>query len=218
MNEIFTFLRRLISFHKYPRYMMDVYVTMIMQRFWRFQGISLGKRISWEGKPILSMVKGSSISIGDDCRICSDSTRTALGVNHPAILSTLRPGAKLDIGSRVRMSGTTICVVESVTVGNRCVIGANVMIADTDFHSLDPIIRSSWDDAKFAVHSPVSIGNDVFIGGNSIILKGVSIGDVAVIGAGSVVTNSISPGIIAAGNPARPIGKVSESLAVHSKE
>lgn len=217
MNAVFTFFRRLFSFHKYPRYLMDFYVALIMQRIWRFTGIKLGKQIIWDGKPIFSMFKGSLISIGNNCRICSDSTRTALGVNHPAVLSTLRPGARLEIGSRVRMSGTTICAAERVTIGDRCVIGANVIIADTDFHSLDPAIRSTLADDQFAVHSPVSIGCDVFIGGNSIILKGVSIGDGAVIGAGSVVTRSIAPGMIAAGNPAHPIAKVSDALQARSK-
>jgi len=208
MSKIFTFLRRLVSFHKYPRYIVDIYVNFILQRIWRFQGINLGQDIVWYGKPILSKFKGSSIIIGEGCRICSDSTQTALGVNHPVILSTLRPGARIWVGSGVRMSGTTVCAAEDVFIGDRCVIGANAMIVDTDFHSLDPAIRSSKDDDKFACHKPVYIGSDVFIGGSSIILKGVTIGDGAVIGAGSVVTKSIPERGIVAGNPARPIGKV----------
>src|ERR1051325_9082429 len=101
VREITTLLRRLISFHKYPRYLVDMYVSLILQRIWRFQGVILGKHITWYGKPILSMIKGSSIIIGEGCRICSDPSQTALGVNHPVILRTLCPGAKLQIGSAV---------------------------------------------------------------------------------------------------------------------
>jgi acetyltransferase-like isoleucine patch superfamily enzyme len=206
MSSFLVFLRRLFSFHKYPRYLTDVYVNLILQRFWRFQGIVLGKDIVWYGKPILSMIKESSMAIGEGCRICSDASQTALGVNHPVILRTLRPGARLQIGSGVRMSGTTVCAAESVIIGDRCVIGSNVTIVDTDFHSLDPTVRSSLDDdSKFACHKPVQIGNDVFIGGSSIILKGVKIGDRVVIGAGSVVTSSVPDGVVIAGNPAHLI-------------
>jgi acetyltransferase-like isoleucine patch superfamily enzyme len=206
MFNFAVFLRRLFSFHKYPRYIVDVYVNLILQRIWRFQGIRLGNGIYWYGKPILSMTKGSSITIGEGCRICSDSSQTALGVNHPTILRTLHPGAKLQIGSDVRLSGTTICAADCVIIGDRCVIGSNVTIVDTDFHSLDPIIRSSINyDGKSSCYKPVLIGNDVFIGGSSIILKGVTIGDRVIIGAGSVVTRSVPEGGLIAGNPAHPI-------------
>lgn len=200
--------RRLISFHKYPRYLVDIYIHVVLQRLWRFHGIILGKGIIWYGKPILSKVNGSSITIGEGCRICSRSNQTALGVNHPVILRTLQPGAKLEIGSGVRMSGTTICAAKCVTIGNRCVIGANVTIVDTDFHSLDPIIRSSLKDDMFASNKPVLLGDDVFIGGNSMILKGVKIGNGSIIGAGSIVSRSIPENTIVAGNPATPLNEV----------
>jgi acetyltransferase-like isoleucine patch superfamily enzyme len=147
------------------------------------------------------------MSIGEGCLICSRSEQTALGVNHRVVVRTLREGAILRIGNGVRMSGTTICAAKSVVVGDRCVIGANVMIADTDFHSLDPGIRSSLEDAAQASSRPVQIGKDVFIGGGSFILKGVSIGDRAVIGAGSVVTRDVEGGTVVAGNPARVVGQ-----------
>lgn len=142
----------------------------------------------------------------------SRSSHTALGVNHPVILRTLMPGAVLRIGSGVRMSGTTVCAAEYVAIGDRCLFGANVTVADTDFHSLDPVTRSSpAEDAKHASHKPVEIEDDVFIGNASIILKGVRISKGAVIGAGSVVTKDVPAMTIVAGNPAKPIGSV-ESL------
>lgn len=208
MLKFFRLLKPAISFHRYPRYLVDIYVHLVLQELWRLQGVNLGAGIIWLGKPILSLAKGASISIGEGCLICSRSSQTALGANHPVILRTLQSGAELRVGSRVRMSGTTICAAERVTVGEQCVIGANVTIADTDFHSLDPAIRSSPDDARLALHKPVEIGDDVFIGGGSIILKGVHIGRGSVIGAGSIVTKSVPEMTIVAGNPAIPIGTV----------
>jgi acetyltransferase-like isoleucine patch superfamily enzyme len=106
------------------------------------------------------------------------------------------------------MSGTTICAAVRVVIGDRCKIGANVTIVDTDFHSLDPSIRSSSEDARSAKAKPVEIGNDVFIGGGCYILKGVKIGDRAVIGAASVVTHDVPPDMIVAGNPAREVARL----------
>jgi maltose O-acetyltransferase len=76
--------------------------------------------------------------------------------------------------------------------------GANVTITDTDWHPVD------WRDRVNgqAKAAPVVIGDDVWLGMNVTILKGVEIGNQSVIGAGSVVTRSIPAGVIAAGQPA----------------
>ncbi len=168
----------------------------------------LGTRIVWYGSPIVSLSPQSRIQIGKHCVMCSRSNQTALGINHPIVLRTLRPGAELRIGDGVRMSGATICAAERVVIGDRCVIGANVTIVDTDFHSLEPMMRASPEDAVEAKFAPVAIGNDVFIGGGSYILKGVEIGDGAVIGAASVVARDVPAGTIVAGNPAREVARV----------
>lgn len=75
---------------------------------------------------------------------------------------------------------------------------------DTDFHSLDPLKRATVPDPDVA-RAPIVIGDDVFIGGHVIILKGVRVGDGAVIGAGSVVTKDVPAREIWAGNPAKYI-------------
>jgi len=193
---------------KIAHFLSDRYIRFVLQTLWRKQGVVLGEKIVWLGKPILVLVPGSTISIGDRCLICSRSEQTVLGVNHPVILRTLCAGADLRIGAGVRMSGTTICAAERVVIGDRCVIGANVTIVDTDFHALDPIARSSQEDAQRAAHKPVVVGDDVFICAGSIVLKGVRIGKGAVIGTGSVVTKSIPDMTVAAGNPARVVRSI----------
>ncbi len=87
-----------------------------------------------------------------------------------------------------------------VTIGDDCFIGPNVSIY-TACHSTDPVERNTRHEwAK-----PVTIGDNVWIGGSVTILPGVTIGDNCTIGAGSVVTHDIPPRSIAVGNPARVI-------------
>lgn len=126
-----------------------------------------------------------------------------LGPNHPVILCTWQAGAVLTIGADFGMTGGSIVAAECITIGDRVTIGANTTIIDTDFHPLDPEQRRLHpQEARTA---PVVIEDDVFIGMNCLILKGVTIGRGSVIGAGSVVTKSVPPGVIVAGNPERMI-------------
>lgn len=90
-----------------------------------------------------------------------------------------------------------------IEIGSRCLIGNKVKIFDSDFHA-----TTKDRKCENSVCSEVKIGNNVFIGDNVIILKGVSIGDDSVIGAGSVVTKSIGCSEIVAGNPAKKISMV----------
>jgi acetyltransferase-like isoleucine patch superfamily enzyme len=153
LPRLFRVIKRLFSFHNYPRYVIDVYIHFVLQPVWRSRGITLGSNIVWHGKPIITTVTGSTLSIGDQSLICSRSTQTALGVNHPVVIRTLTTDAVITIGSKVRMSGTTICAVKKIIIGDRCVIGANATIVDTDFHSLNPSIRSSPDDSRHALET-----------------------------------------------------------------
>ena len=92
-----------------------------------------------------------------------------------------------------------------VTIGDDCFIGPNVSIY-TACHSTDPVERNSrreWAE-------PVSIGNNVWIGGSVTILPGVRIGNNVTIGAGSVVTKDIPDNVVAAGNPCRIIRTIAE--------
>lgn len=113
-------------------------------------------------------------------------------------------GATLIIGDHSGFSGVSIFCSKQITIGRMLFCGGNVNIWDTDFHPLDHRERSIGDNSN--VQSlPIIIGNDVFIGANSTILKGVKIGDNSIIGTGSIVTKSIPPNQLWAGNPARYI-------------
>ncbi|HGY9615311.1 sugar O-acetyltransferase [Vibrio harveyi] len=96
-----------------------------------------------------------------------------------------------------------------IYIGDHVMIGPNVTIA-TAGHPIDPELRR--DIAQFNI--PVHIGNNVWIGANSVVLPGVTIGENSVIGAGSVVTKDIPANVVAVGNPCRVLREIGE----HDKE
>ena len=92
-----------------------------------------------------------------------------------------------------------------IYIGDYVLIGPNVTIATTG-HPVEPELRRQT--AQFNV--PVHIGNNVWIGANSVVLPGVSIGENSVIGAGSVVTRDIPANVVAVGNPCRILREIGE--------
>lgn len=198
-------LEKLLSFRRYPEFLRLLWWRKIVPLSLRRTGVELGLDVRFQGCPIVSMAPGSRIAIADRASFCSVSEYTALGVNHKVILRTLRCGAEITIGADSGLSGTAICAAVSVTIGEECLIGANVVICDTDFHALKPIKRRYNCDQDSIAARRVVIGNNVFVGANSIILKGVSIGDNSVIGAGSVVVSDIAANSVAVGNPAKVV-------------
>lgn len=112
--------------------------------------------------------------------------------------------AKLTIGNHSGMNGVMVYCSKKVTIGNNVKIGGGTRISDSNHHSLDYLVRRDANkDSKNASTAPVEIGNDVFIGANCYIGKGVTIGDRAIVAAGSVVVKSIPADEIWGGNPAK---------------
>lgn len=110
-------------------------------------------------------------------------------------------GKQIRVGKRFFANfNFTVLDEAPVTIGDDCFVGPNVSIY-TACHSTDPLERNSRKEWA----EPVTIGNNVWIGGGAIILPGVTIGDNVTIGAGSVVTKDIPSNVVAAGNPCRVI-------------
>ncbi len=99
----------------------------------------------------------------------------------------------------------TVLDVGKVVFGDNAVIAPNVSI-HTAGHPVHPDSRNSG----YEYGLPITVGNNVWLGGNVVILPGVTIGDNAVIGAGSVVTKDVPANVIAAGNPCRVIRAITE--------
>jgi acetyltransferase-like isoleucine patch superfamily enzyme len=141
----------------------------------------------------------SIIKIGAHNIFRSDSSSNLIGVNHRCILSTHSKTAVIEIGDNCGFSGVTIGADEKITIGNNVLCGANVTITDFD-----------WHQSRYASESrPVTIHDNVWLGLNVTVLKGVEIGCNSIIGANSLVITSIPANVIAAGNPCKVIKSIS---------
>ena len=113
-------------------------------------------------------------------------------------------GKQISVGRRFFANfHLTILDEAKVTIGDDCFIGPNVSIY-TACQSTDPVERNTRNEWA----EPVTIGNNVWIGGSVTILPGVTIGDNVTIGAGSVVTKDIPSNTVAVGNPCRVIRQI----------
>jgi acetyltransferase-like isoleucine patch superfamily enzyme len=125
------------------------------------------------------------------------------------------------VGDFTLMNGALVMAEELIEIGSYCLISWNVGIADSDFHPIDPAQRRI-DALALAPYykerpprppirtAPVRIGDNVWIGMNAVILKGVTIGENSVVAAGSVVSKSVAANTVVAGNPAVVVRKLSD--------
>lgn len=124
--------------------------------------------------------------------------------------------AQVTVGDFTLLVGALVTSETRVEIGSHCLISWGTGIADSDFHPVDAAMRRVDAEALApyyegrparpleAIRSrPVRIGNNVWIGMNAIVLKGVTIGDDCVIAAGAVVTKDVPAGCVVAGNPGR---------------
>ena len=119
----------------------------------------------------------------------------------------IRPPLHADYGYGIRIgTGTFVNVgavmldVARITIGSDCQIGPNVQLL-TATHPLEPAARrAKWESAE-----PITLGDNVWLGGGVIVCAGVTIGENTVVGAGAVVTTDLPPNVVAVGTPARVI-------------
>ncbi|MFB7088238.1 sugar O-acetyltransferase [Streptomyces sp. NPDC056296] len=113
-------------------------------------------------------------------------------------------GSNISIGARTFVNyNLTALDVAAITIGEDCQIGPGVQLL-TPTHPLEAEPRRD----KLEAARPITIGDNVWLGGGAVVLPGVTIGDNAVIGAGAVVTKDVPANVVAVGNPARPVRKV----------
>jgi acetyltransferase-like isoleucine patch superfamily enzyme len=165
--------------------------------------VEYGKHLNLIGLPVIFKQKNAEIRIGTGCTIKSDFLSNLVGLYQRTIIVSREDG-KIHIGNNVGISGATIYSKKSIEIGDYTNIGGNVKILDNDFHPIDAEARK-MDNKDMIGRKAINIGKNVFIGCNSIILKGTEIGDNSVVGAGSVVSGQFPANVIIAGNPARVI-------------
>lgn len=160
------------------------------------------RNLKLNGFCVIFSFSNSHIKLGKGC-INSSPTSNMLGLWQRTIIIA-RHGGTVSIGDGFGISGSTIYSISSISIGRNVLIGANCKIIDNDFHPIDPLLRIQHKIQSIQ-RAPITIGNNCFIGMNSIILKGTIVGDNVVIGAGSVVHGTFPDNCIIAGNPAKII-------------
>ncbi len=164
----------------------------------------LGVEVAWDcwilGTPRIKRHPGSTIRLGRRVSLFSAAFANPLGPQTKCYLHTMVPGALIEIGDDAGISSSTIVARERVQIGERSIIGADSLIIDSDFHSLDAEMRRKavTDNPKVI---PVVVENDVFVGARCILLKGAILRNKAVLGAGSVLAKEVPAESVAWGNP-----------------
>ncbi|MDB5280394.1 MAG: acyltransferase [Ferruginibacter sp.] len=175
--------------------------SLLMSVKLKIKKVGVGNNVKFYGLAIFSRTADSFISVDDNTCFRSSPHSNLIGIKASCIVATHGPGAAIIIGQNCGFSGTVIGALKKISIGNDVLCGANTLITDFDWHGIAPDKRlNSLGESK-----EVIIGNNVFIGYGSTILKGVTIGENSVIGANSVVTKSIPANVIAGGNPCRVV-------------
>lgn len=185
--------------------MVFAFTTILSDILLRSYRITKGENIKFNGFPLIKCKPNSTIRIGNSCIFNSAQNSNLVGINRPCTIATHKRKALLSIGNNCGFSGTVIGAFDNIKIGNRVICGANTVITDSDWHGILPTQRSS----KYAKSAPIVIEDDVWLGLNVVVLKGVTIGEGSVIAANSVVVGNVPPCVIAGGNPCKVIKKIS---------
>jgi acetyltransferase-like isoleucine patch superfamily enzyme len=177
------------------------------------QGCPFGKGFASSGHCSYKARRTGSIKLGHSVQLLSGWRSNRVGLSGPVLLQTFGEGT-IEIGDHSGGSAIVLSSRSKISIGKHVNLGGNVRVYDHDFHALEPGYRRLGLDeqAVFVRTSPVEIGDDVFVGTNSIILKGVKLGDRSIVAAGSVVFKGDYPAdCMLAGNPAKVVGGASRA-------
>ena len=174
------------------KYVGSEYQKWYVNHFLRPQFASLGIDCTFM-KPWYVEVNGGPISLGDFANVvATPDCRVRL-----TVWSNSEEGGRIDLGRYCLICpGVRVSAATEITVGDNCMMAMGAYITDSDWHDI-------YDRSMFVGKSePVRIGNNVWLGDNAIVCKGVTIGDNSIVGARAVVIRDVPPNVIVAGNPA----------------
>lgn len=184
-------------------------VRSILLRLSFIKALLLYRKVNFKGWCVVFSFPGSSIRIGGGTSVFSSFSSNMLGLYQRCII-VARYGGEIEIGENCGISGSTIYSWDSIKIGNYTRVGANCKIIDNDFHPVELEYRHQALNEQYARRAPIVIGDDCFIGMNSIILKGTTLGNNVIVGAGSVVHGSFPDNCVIAGNPAKIVKMLDE--------
>lgn len=174
-------------------------IAAVISRGWvRWYRLRYGERVHF-GSGFLTkgrlVIKGPGrVEFGDDVNAWTHAEKN--------VLITYTAESRIVVGAGTRLNGAGIMARTTIQIGPRCILGSTV-IFDSDFHPLEPARRH--DRAAAVSSEPITIGENVWLGGQSAVLKGVTIGDNSVVAFRAVVAGDVVPNVVVAGNPARVV-------------
>lgn len=183
------------------RWLKNQYVSQIME----YRCTTVGRNVRWDGDVPLVFGDGE-IHLGNNVTIGNSQT-WVVGFKFPGT-------ARLIVGDHTTINyRTTISVAESVTIGRYCQLAGEIKIFDNNSHPLNHLERRGAHSLSREDVAPVVIEDDVWIGSNCLILRGVRIGRGAVVAAGTVVTKDVPAFTLVGGHPARVLKELDEQGA-----
>ena len=156
--------------------------------------------------PLIRVHRNASIVLSDNVLLNSSNHSYHINMHSRVKIMCDVEDAEIYIGKNTRIHGSCIHAFKKIHIGNDCLIAANCQIFDANGHHSSAQQRHTNNGKA----KEIKIGDNVWIGANSIILPGVSIGSNSIIAAGSVVNKSIPGEHIAGGNPAKSIKRINE--------
>lgn len=185
--------------NRYLEYFLSRFHTLLLS----FNGaidLGSGSLIFYKSKIVNKSLSGG-VKIGSQCRIGTSSLGYHAGM--PFYTSILNDGVKsrVEIGNNCRINGAYIHAEKSIVIGDNCVIAAGVSLIDSNGHEINSANRTVGRDKP----SSITLGNNVWIGLNAIILKDTTIGENSIVAAGSVVKGHFPANSLLQGNPAKKV-------------
>jgi maltose O-acetyltransferase len=178
------------------------FAVRVISAYWRLiirlrhgRRVRIGRNFRTNGR--LVIIGPGRVEIGDDVNAWAHAEKN--------VLITFARDSRIRIGSGTRLNGAGIQARTRITVGRRCILGSTLLL-DTDHHPLDPDRRH--DPTAPVASAPIAIGDNVWLGGQSAVLKGVTIGDNSVVAFRAVVASDVPANVVVAGNPARIVRRL----------
>ncbi|MCB0743254.1 MAG: acyltransferase [Ignavibacteriae bacterium] len=184
-------------FQNFKNKLFNCYIRLVKKT------ISIGKGSTIQYNTYIN-VGSNRLEIGDNVYVRSNPKGYHAGMPFTSAFFIDIKGAYIKIGNNTRLNGVFIHSQAGIDIGNDCVIASGVQIIDSNGHKVNSINRTIDRDNPI----PIKIGNNVWIGLNSIILKGSVIGDNSVVAAGSIVKGIFPNNVLISGNMAKVVGKI----------
>ncbi len=159
--------------------------------------VQFGRNFETNGRLV---IRGPGrVIFGDDIKAWAHAEKN--------VFITYTPESRIVVGSGTRLNGAGVMAYTTIHIGPRCILGSTV-IFDSDFHPLDPAHRH--DPTAPVATRPITVGPNVWLAGQTAVLKGTHIGENSVVAFRAVVSGDVPPNVVVAGNPARIVKRFEE--------